>query len=302
MSAHSIIGAEHDDADPGSGMAARRPVCLVLMPMYTGFEEIRACVARVLDSAGLEMRRLEKEIEDSAWHLWLLDSAQEPDMVLVDLTDNNPFVMYELGYVHYRRLPIVFIMNASEQRMPAMVRGAVCSAYGDGCEYFEHDLIEHLRSLGSVRQDILRGNHNGRLVAAPELYEMARTAVDKLDAAIGRRLSRVDESEFWLRLDVSRRRGVPDPAYLAGRVRDRYLMTLLAGESDRVDIMQAICACSFGRLPASSNSNLRQGRQRGKYQYDIRCSDLVCPRRCSSCEFLCMASRTAPAPGDVDSL
>jgi len=131
MSAHSIIGAEHDDADPGSGMAARRPVCLVLMPMYTGFEEIRACVARVLDSAGLEMRRLEKEIGDSAWHLWLLDSAQEPDMVLVDLTDNNPFVMYELGYVHYRRLPIVFIMNASEQRMPAMVRGAVCSAYGD---------------------------------------------------------------------------------------------------------------------------------------------------------------------------
>jgi len=219
------------------------------MPMYTGFEEIRACVARVLEGAGVEMRRLEKEVEDSAWHLWLLDSAQAPDMVLVDLTHNNPFVMYELGYVHYRRLPTVFIMNASEQRMPAMARGAVCSAYGAGCQHFENDLTEHLRLLGGARLTLSGDDHDRPSEAAAELYEMAMSAAGELDAAIGRSLARVDESEFWLRLDISRRRGGPDPTRLTGRLQARYLMTLLIEESDRVEVMQAICAWSFGRLP-----------------------------------------------------
>lgn len=245
MSAHDITAAEHDLANLGVRTAARRPVCLVLMPMYTGFEEIRACVARALEGVGVEMRRLEEEVEDSAWHLWLLDSAEAPDMVLVDLTHHNPFVMYELGYVHYRRLPTVFIMNASEQRLPATVRGAVCTAYGEGCEHFEHDLIEHLRLLSCARPS----------AATAELYRMAKSAVNELDAAIGRHLSRVDESEFWLRLEVSRRRGAPDPACLTGRAQARYLMTLLVEESDRVEVMQAICAWSFGRLPASSISD-----------------------------------------------
>lgn len=253
MSVHGIPTAHHDYAYRGSAMAPQRPVCLVLMPMYAGFEEIRACIARALERAGVEMRRLEEEIEDSAWHLWLLESAVSSDMVLVDLTHNNPFVMYELGYVHYRRLPTVFIINSSQQRMPAMVRGAVCSIYGDGFEQFENDLIEYLRLLTRAHLNVQGHHRDWHPEVTVELYEMARSAVDELDAAIGRRLSRVDEPEFWLRLDISRRRGAPDPACLTGPIQRRYLMTLLAKESDRVEVMQAICDWSFGRLPASSH-------------------------------------------------
>lgn len=229
-------------------MTTRRPVCLVLMPMYSGFEEIRTCVARVLGSLGFEMRRLEKVVGDSEWHLWLLESAQDSDIVLVDLTHNNPFVMYELGYVHSCRLPTVFIISTSEQCMPATVKGAVCTAYGDGCEHFEPDLMEHLRLLSGKRPDMLTDTLDPPAAVAG-LYEMAVSAAGELEVATGGGLSRVSESEFRLRLDIARRRGAPDPAFLTGRLRERYLLTLLMAESDRVEVMRALCDWSFGRLP-----------------------------------------------------
>jgi hypothetical protein len=235
-------------------MTAERPVCLVLMPMYAGFEGIRSCVARVIEGAGMDMRRLEEEVEDSEWHVWLLDSAEAPDLVLVDLTHHNPFVMYELGYVHYRRFLTVFIIDAAERRLPATVRGSVCTPYGDGCEHFEDDLVEHLRLLRGVGPGI-PGEGDGQSSTAPAgLYLLARSAVDELDSALGTRLARVDETEFLLRLHVSRRRGAPDPAFLTGRDQARYLATLLLEDSDRVDVLKAIWTWSSGRLPVSRPS------------------------------------------------
>ena len=252
MAAHDIPAVQHDHVLSSSAMAARQPVCLVLMPMYAGFEGIRAHVARILERVGLEMRRLEAEIADSAWHHWLLESALAPDMVLVDLTHNNPFVMYELGYVHYRKFPTLFIMNASEQRIPAIARGSVCSVYGDGHEHFEDDLVEHLRLLVGTCLNVPGDDHRRRPKMTAGLYEIATAALDELDAAIGHRLPRVDEQEFWLRLEISRRRGAPDPACLSGRMQHRYLMTLLVSESDRVRVMETICDWSFGRIPTPS--------------------------------------------------
>ena len=254
MSQQDPVAAGDAMVHLAAGAISRRQVCLVLMPMYVGFEGIRSCVARVLEETGVEMRRLEEEVGDSAWHLWLLDSAEAPDLVLVDLTHHNPFVMYELGYVHYRRLPTVFIMNASERRSPATVRGAVCTPYGDGCEHFERDLTQHLGLLTRIRPN-RPGSGDGRSPAAPDgLFQEARSAVDELDAALGVRLARVDQTEFLLRLEVSRRRGAPDPTFLTGPVRALYLATLLLEDSDQVDVMKAISNWSAGRPPASRPS------------------------------------------------
>jgi hypothetical protein len=229
--------------------AAGRPVCLVLMPMYAGFEEIRACVARALHEAGFEMRRLEVEIGDSAWHLWLLDSVDASDVVLVDLTDHNPFVMYELGYVHHRQLPTTFIVDAWDQRVPATVRGSVCTPYGEGCQHFERDLIDHLRQLWRARAGVQERSRVPLATCSSALYRAAITAAIEFGRSAGRDFSSVDEAEFRSRLTVAERRGTPDPRSLCGRGQARHLLTLLLEESDRVDVMRAICEWSFERDP-----------------------------------------------------
>jgi hypothetical protein len=224
---------------------AERPICLVLMPMYAGFEEIRATVARVVDEAGFEMRRLEVEIEDSAWLLWLLDSVDAADVVLADLTDHNPFVMYELGCAHHRQLPTALIVNARDQRLPATVRGAVCTAYGYLSPHFENDLAGHLRDMWSGCMSARRDSP--ARTSAADLYRMAQMTADEFDRVSETTFSRVGETAFRSRLAVARRRGTPDPRCLPDRAAGRCLLTLLFVDSDQVDIMRAIGDWSFER-------------------------------------------------------
>jgi hypothetical protein len=218
-------------------------VCLVLMPMYAGFEDIRARVARGLAAADVVMRRLEIEVTDSTWHAWLLDAAEAASLVLADLTDHNPFVMYELGYAHRCRLPAVYLIAESERRLPATVRGSVATPYRAGDGAVEGDLAAHVR--GALAAGPAPGP---RTPAAIDLLGTAATrAADALEAWAGRRFARVDDGGFDARLRVADRRGAPDPARLPARLRDRYLVTLLLADSDDVLVAAAIHAwCARG--------------------------------------------------------
>jgi hypothetical protein len=101
------------------------------------------------------MRRLEGEIPDSAWHLWLLDSIGAADLALVDLTGHNPFVMYEQGNINNRQIPTGFIVNAADRRVPATVRGAAFIPYGTGAPDLGRVLVDELRSLSDALQPSL---------------------------------------------------------------------------------------------------------------------------------------------------
>jgi hypothetical protein len=205
------------------------------MPMYAGFEDVRAAVARAVDVAGLEMRRLEVEIADSAWHLWLLDSIDASDVVLVDLTGHNPFVMYELGYVHNRRRPTAFIVQAAEPRVPATVRGAAFLAYDPAGDGFEAGLTEELRCLGAGC-----GDGFPSIASAADIYSAAAQAAAAFNRDAGRDDRCVAAEEFAARLSVAARRGDPDPRRLTGGVGLRRLLALILEASDQVPVSQAI--------------------------------------------------------------
>lgn len=227
---------------PRSRGPGRPPVCLVLMPMYAGFEGIRARVARILARAGLDMRRLEVEIADSAWHQWLLDSVEESDVALVDVTDHNPFVMYELGHAHGRRLPTLYIMNRRDKRLPATIRGSVCSTYGSSPDLFDEDLGGHLMLVCTP--------FGSSICSDQELLTRAESVAERLNASLATQFTTVQPVEFNARLAVLRKRGGPDPAHVPEPVRDRYLASLILQDSDLLEVMQAVQEWSVERYPA----------------------------------------------------
>ena len=231
-------------AQRGAGDGGR-PVCLVLMPMVAGFEEIRASVAHVVERAGFEMRRLEAEIEDAAWLLWLLDAVDSSHIVLADLTDHNPFVMYELGCAHQRRLPTCLIMHQRDQRLPATVRGEICTPYGESRHEFERDLQFQLQRqwIGQPAADLTPA-------AAARWYRVACRAADRYALATGVRAARVQEAAFVDRLTVALRRGGREPASLAASTRHRLLLSLLLAQSDQVPMMRSLAGwCPAAGLP-----------------------------------------------------
>jgi hypothetical protein len=138
----------------------------------------------------------------------------------------------------------------NDERLPATVRGAVCTPYGEGCEHFEHYLIDHLRGVwcGHTTAD---SNPTVAPFTGSDLYLAANIAADSFARTAGGDFSRLNEMEFRSRLAVAERRDAPDWRSLPERARTRYLLTLLLEASDRVDVMQAICAWSFTETAAS---------------------------------------------------
>ena len=208
-----------------------RRACVVLMPMLAGFEVIRAGVARAVAAAGFEMLRLEVEVEDSVWHLWLLDALQSAEVALVDLTGHNPYVMYELGYVHQCRLPVSYIFDAREHRISATVRGSAYTPYADGRNTFEAAVVDDLQQLHLAV---------GAWQPAGPLQQEADELADAFDLAVGQPFARVSALVFASRLSVAARRGQPDPRRMAPSSRAQQLLAWRLAESERVDVMQAI--------------------------------------------------------------
>lgn len=208
-----------------------RRACVVLMPMLAGFEAVRASVASAVVEAGFEMLRLEVEVEDSVWHLWLMDALQSAEVALVDLTGHNPYVMYELGYVHQCRLPVSYIVDARERRISATVRGFACTTYADDQNAFEAAIIEDLQQLHMAV---------GAWEPADSLRHEADEIADAFDRAQGRPFARVPAPVFASRLNVAARRGQPDPRRMSPSARARHLLAWRLAESERVDVMQAL--------------------------------------------------------------
>jgi hypothetical protein len=208
--------------------------CLVLMPMLAGFESIRASVAHAVEEAGLEMLRLEVEIEDSAWHAWLLDALERADVVLADLTDHNAYVMYELGCAHQRGLPVCCIVDARNGRITSSVRGCPFIPYGDGQAGFESMVSEDLRQLLGAAGPWQPGSEiDSMLHEADEL-------ADAFDRTRGDAFARVPAEVFASRMVVAARRGHPDPRRMTVSARARHLLAWRLAESERVDVMQAL--------------------------------------------------------------
>jgi hypothetical protein len=101
------------------------------MPMLLGYEGIREAVRIGVEQAGLTMHRLEDLLPDAEWQLWVARAAQSADLVIADVTDNNPFVMYELATAHAHRTPTLLIVNRRNQAVPATVKGSFFISYDD---------------------------------------------------------------------------------------------------------------------------------------------------------------------------
>ncbi len=206
--------------------------CLVFMPMYAGFETIRACVASAVESAGLQMHRLESEVSDTNWHVWLLDSIANANLVLADVTDHNPFVMYELGLAHQSRIPSIAIIRNEENKIPATLNGSPYLTYGEDCN-------ELLPRLSSSLKDANNQKHRGS--EARVSYEDALRVAVSFERAFGGAIEFVDSDEYNARVSVSVRRGChPHGKVCDSRAGVRFLVATVVRESGDVGVMAAI--------------------------------------------------------------
>jgi TIR domain-containing protein len=94
-------------------MSDSAPTAFVLQPFGGQFDELYITIRRALERAGLAVLRADSELSgvDSILHA-LLERLSLADLIVADLSDANPSVMYELGFAQGQRKPVILITRA----------------------------------------------------------------------------------------------------------------------------------------------------------------------------------------------
>ena len=101
---------------------------LVLQPFSPEFDEVYELIRIAAQAVGVTVIRLDQEAVAGSITEQLYQRIETSDLIICDITHSNPNVMYELGYAHALRKPVILISERLEH-MPFDIRSVRAFIY-----------------------------------------------------------------------------------------------------------------------------------------------------------------------------
>jgi hypothetical protein len=122
---------------------------LLLVPFGGRHEKVRRFLSDALQEFGLVVYRLDDAPAGALLANLVTDALRRADIVIADVTDTNPNVMYELGYVHSLRKPTIILAESSSMRsVPSDLMGNRILTYeGDDLFALQKPLTRFLQEF-----------------------------------------------------------------------------------------------------------------------------------------------------------
>lgn len=109
---------------------SKRLQCLLITPFSGEFPSIRRFIAESLREIGVEPILLEETAKTGVTIVEAVQQAIErADFVIADLTGNNPNVMYELGFAHALRKPVLLMVQDGAGPILSDISGYIYLVY-----------------------------------------------------------------------------------------------------------------------------------------------------------------------------
>lgn len=110
-----------------------RPTGLVLAPFGGPWGSVDQAVRDALDTEGVNLVWVNAGAElDAPVAATIHEYLDHADFIVADLTDANPNVMYEMGYAHAQRTPVLPVVERRMERVPPVLRGRLFFVYEQG--------------------------------------------------------------------------------------------------------------------------------------------------------------------------
>jgi nucleoside 2-deoxyribosyltransferase len=129
---------------------------LVLIPGDPPYDRVRQVVSMVLRERGVEPVTLEQSRGAGMDRMKGTDAIQSADLIVADATIAGPHVLYELGFAHALRKPVLLLWDTSSRNeIPADLTSYQMLFYNPGnldfIEYSVTRFLEHQQSrLGAT--------------------------------------------------------------------------------------------------------------------------------------------------------
>ncbi len=132
---------------PGKSIKTPTTTCLVIAPFDTAGSRIKDTIQRALEEVGINSLSLDNLQPGASWVNAVTDAIKFSDFIVVDVSRQNPNVMYELGYAHALRKPTILLMSLeTASSIPSDLQGHLYVAYDP-------------KNLHSLREEIIRASY-----------------------------------------------------------------------------------------------------------------------------------------------
>lgn len=131
--------------------------CFLVTPYSKEFSSLRRLLVDGLRENGIEPT-LAEEMEPSIRKLSInvQQAIERADFIIADLTESNPNVMYEIGFAHGLRKPVIFIVQRRVRHVPSSISSYL---------YFVYDPSKPEELLRNIRDWITRNLSEGNRMA-----------------------------------------------------------------------------------------------------------------------------------------
>jgi len=112
-------------------IVSTRTSCAVLVPHDTEYEPVRRTLKRVLGIMDVQAIDVGASLPGSGkpLHETILQGIVKADLIIADITGGNPNVMYEVGFAHALKKPVLLIVRNGEYAIPSDLRGELFFVY-----------------------------------------------------------------------------------------------------------------------------------------------------------------------------
>jgi hypothetical protein len=123
------------------------PLCLMLAPFGGSWTGVYESVANALDGIGVAHSWVGAKADvGGPFKDYIQDRLIEAEMVIADISDFNPNVMYELGFAHALKKPVLLVIRKG-QPFPFDLMGHLVFVYDPG----DPDALAHYVALWAQR-------------------------------------------------------------------------------------------------------------------------------------------------------
>jgi nucleoside 2-deoxyribosyltransferase len=108
--------------------------CLVLLPFGSEYRELRSLIQTTLwrkdiTEIGLDEESLPYGSPTSALAETIQKAIERADLVIADISDGNPNIMYEVGFAHALKKTVLPIVRSDNSKVPSDLQGYLYLVY-----------------------------------------------------------------------------------------------------------------------------------------------------------------------------